>query len=370
MNILVTTGIFPPDVGGPAKFVPLIANKLSKENQLTVITLTEKTVDDSHSDYEVFRVIRNQNKITRFIKTLNLIIKKAKDADVIFVNGLWFEVYISSWFIRKKTIRKIVGDPVWEKFYTKYKIDDDFDTFQEKKYNIKIQFLKFVRNTALKTSNIIIVPSHHLLAFVKNLGYSGKLIQVNNGTEKTQSIKKNKTNNAFLIVSRLVRHKNIDLILKSLVILKIDYKIDFTLNIVGEGPEYKNLVSLISKLGLEDSVNIVGTKYGEELNSFYQSSNYFLQLSSYEGMPHSILEAMNYELTIVASNFGGNYELLRDNDFGFISPSLDIETMANTIHRALKDNSDITAKSKQLVNKEYEIEDTINNYSKIILDNE
>ena len=36
MNILVTTGIFPPDVGGPAKFVPLIADKLSEKNNLKV----------------------------------------------------------------------------------------------------------------------------------------------------------------------------------------------------------------------------------------------------------------------------------------------------------------------------------------------
>ena len=211
-----------------------------------------------------------------------MIIKNGKDADVIFVNGLWLEVYISNWFIRKKTIRKIVGDPVWEKFYTQYKTDDDFDTFQVKKYNTKVQFLKFVRNIALKSSNTIIVPSYHLLDFVKKQGYNGRLIQVNNGTEKTKSIKKNKADNKFLIVSRLVRHKNIDLVLKSLVILKNEYKIDFTLNIVGEGPEHKSLINLINKLGLQDSVNIVGAKYGEELKSFYQFSNYFLQLSSYE----------------------------------------------------------------------------------------
>ena len=70
MNILVTTGIFPPDVGGPAKFVPLIANKLSERNNLKVITLSEKPVEDNHNDYEVFRIIRNQNKVSRFIKTL------------------------------------------------------------------------------------------------------------------------------------------------------------------------------------------------------------------------------------------------------------------------------------------------------------
>ena len=370
MNILVTTGIFPPDVGGPAKFVPLIADKLSEENNLKVITFSEKNVDDTDNNYEVLRIIRDQNKVSRFIKTLFLIIKNGKDTDVIFVNGLWFEVYISNWIIRKKTIRKIVGDPVWEKFYTQYKTDDDFDTFQEKKYNIKVQFHKFIRNTALKSSNTIVVPSHHLLDFVKKQGYGGRLIQVNNGTEKTQSFKKNKGDNKFLIVSRLVRHKNIDLILKSLVTLKNEYKIEFTLNIVGEGPEQKSLISLISKLGLQDSVNMVGSKYGEDLKSFYQFSNYFLQLSSYEGMPHSILEAMNYELKIIASNFGGNFELLGDNDFGFTSPSLDIETVTNTIYKAIKDNSDITTKSKELVNKHYNIEHTINKFSEIILENE
>jgi glycosyltransferase involved in cell wall biosynthesis len=87
-------------------------------------------------------------------------------------------------------------------------------------------------------------------------------------------------------------------------------------------------------------------------------------------MPHSILEAMNYELTIIASNFGGNFELLGDNVFGFTSSSLDIETVANTIYTAIKDSSNITTKSKELVNRDYNIESTIKKYSEIILDNE
>ena len=79
---------------------------------------------------------------------------------------------------------------------------------------------------------------------------------------------------------------------------------------------------------------------------------------------------MNYELTIIASNYGGNFELLGDNDFGFTSPSLDTKTVANTIYTAIKDSSDITTKSKEFVNKHYNIENTINKYSEIILDNE
>ena len=371
MNILITVGIFPPDIGGPASFVPKITNHLiNMDNKVKIICLADEENLMLKHELDVLRIKRSTFLPIRWFKTISLIIKYGKESDILFVNGLGVEAAIANLYLRKKIVRKIVGDPVWEKFYTQYKTDDDFDTFQEKKYNIKIQFLKFVRNTALKSSNTIVVPSYHLLDFVKKQGYNGRLIQVNNGTEKTQSIKKDKADNKFLIVSRLVRHKNIDLVLKSLVILINEYKIDFTLNIVGEGPEHKSLINLINKLGLQDSVRIVGAKYGEELKSFYQFSNYFLQLSSYEGMPHSILEAMNYELTIIASNFGGNFELLGDNNFGFTSSSLDIETVANTIYTAIKDSSDITTKSKELVNRHYNIENTINKFSEIILDNE
>ena len=52
MNILITTGIFPPDVGGPAKFVPLIADKPFKKNNLNVITLSEEMNNIDEFDYE------------------------------------------------------------------------------------------------------------------------------------------------------------------------------------------------------------------------------------------------------------------------------------------------------------------------------
>ena len=69
-------------------------------------------------------------------------------------------------------------------------------------------------------------------------------------------------------------------------------------------------------------MNLVGPKHGEELNHFYKTSNYFLQISTYEGMPHSVLEAMNYELNCnYFSNFGGNSELILNNEYGYLVDS-------------------------------------------------
>ena len=370
MNILLTTGIFPPDVGGPARFVPLVANNLSKNHAIKIITLSEKTYNVTEFDYEILRIKRKQNKLYRFLKTVMLIIKEGRKVNIIFVNGLWLEVYIANLFLRKKTIRKIVGDPVWEKLYTQYKIDDNFDQFQQKKYSLRIELLKFLRNFTLKSSNTIVVPSKHLMNFVKNLGFKGSLLQINNGTELTESEQKNKDSYEFLIVSRLVRQKNIDLVLKSLSVVKEKYSVDFQLNIVGEGPEYKNIINIIEKLNLKECVNLVGSKHGEELKHFYKTSNYFLQISTYEGMPHSVLEAMNYGLTVIISDFGGNSELLENNKYGYLVDTFEVEGIANTIYQALNDDEDKFIECKKLIESKFNIKETIKNYSELILNNE
>ena len=370
MNILITTGIFPPDVGGPAKFVPLVANNLSENHTVKIITLSEEVDNNNEFNFELSRIYRKQNKIFRFLKTVALIIKKGRKVNIIFVNGLWLEVYIANLFLRKKTIRKIVGDPIWEKFYTQYKIDDNFDQFQQKKYSFKIELMKLLRNFTLKSNNTIVVPSKHLMEFVKNQGFKGNLLQINNGTELTKSEQVNRDSYEFLIVSRLVRHKNIDLVLKSLSVVKEKFSVKFQLNIVGEGPEYKNISNLIKKLNLKECVNLVGSKHGEELTNFYKTSNYFLQISAYEGMPHSVLEAMNYGLTVIISNFGGNAELVLNNKYGYLVDSFKVEEIANTIYQALNDAEEKFIEGKKLIESKFDIDETIKNYTELITNNE
>ena len=54
-------------------------------------------------------------------------------------------------------------------------------------------------------------------------------------------------------------------------------------------------------------------------------------------MPHSVLEAMNYELTDYCIKFWWEFELLGDNDFGYLVDSLDIETCKYNLYKLLND---------------------------------
>jgi hypothetical protein len=53
-----------------------------------------------------------------------------RKSDILFVNGLGVEAAIANLYLRKKIVRKIVGDPVWERFYNKKRTSETFDDFQ------------------------------------------------------------------------------------------------------------------------------------------------------------------------------------------------------------------------------------------------
>lgn len=370
MKILVTTGIFPPDVGGPARFVPEICKKLSLNHDITVVTYSNKPFEEFRYDFKVLRLNRNSIKLIRFLKTIMTIYKLGKEVDVIFVNGLWLEVYITNIILKKRIYRKIVGDPVWEKFNNKNNNFIDFDKFQNAKKNFYYTLLTFLRNNSFKSSDLIIVPSDHLKLFVRKAGYNGKIIQINNGTKITE-YNEEITDNNFLIVSRLVKHKNIDLVIKTFKKINDNLSLNFKLDIVGDGPEYKNLENLINKLNLTEKIFLIGKKNEAEVEKYYKEAKFFIQASSYEGSPHSILEAINYNNFVIATNFGGVIEILSPN-FSELIPleqgMINVETLYKVLENMLTNNLSTTSKTNEAKNNlinNYNINDTINSYIKL-----
>ena len=111
MDILITVGIFPPDIGGPASFVPKIAKYLiNKGHNVKIICLSDKEHLTYKDDINVIRINRSSPIIFRWLKTIVKIYRVSKKSDLIFVNGLGTETTIANLFSRKKVIRKIVGD--------------------------------------------------------------------------------------------------------------------------------------------------------------------------------------------------------------------------------------------------------------------
>lgn len=322
MKILITVGIFPPDIGGPASFVPKIAELYSNSgHDVTVVCLTDRKQTDN-LNFKVVRILRNQNLLIRWIKTVSQIIRQGNNADLFFVNGLPMESYIANIFTRKKLIRKIVGDWAWERGMNKKIINESFDEFQNNKHNLHLEIAKFSRGWTATKADLIITPSNHLKNVVKGWGVKENRIKViYNGTKL-----KNKPDPIddqpndyfkFITVGRLAPWKNIDIIIEALS----DYKKanqNFIFYIVGSGPEEIKLKKLVNDLDLENFVTFTGQLQKDDLNYYLQKSDIYIQASSYEGLPHVILEAMSHNLSIISTPIGGTNEVIQDGKNGWV----------------------------------------------------
>ena len=329
MRILVTVGIFPPDIGGPATFVPKIAKYFQDElnYEIEILTLSDNKNLNINDDFSVKRIDRNLPIIYRWLKTIFTIYKLGKNKDLIFVNGLGTETTIANIFLKKKIIRKIVGDPVWERAYSKAKISESFDEFQVKNYGFSISLQKKVRSFSIKKSDIVVTPSQHLKNFILNLGFKNKIEIINNGVfipEENTNIFTNDQIN-ITIVSRLVSHKNIKKIIRAISDLNSPL---INLNIIGDGPELNQLQKISLESNNKDNIIFHGKLNRDDINHIFLNSDIYIQASNYEGLPHSLLEAMSYGIPVLCTPVGECKEILGNEDRGYI---LDLPVSKNNI---------------------------------------
>jgi len=366
----VTVGIFPPDIGGPATFVPKIAKYFQDElnYEIEILTLSDNKNSNINDDFSVKRIDRNLPIIYRWLKTIFTIYKLGKNKDLIFVNGLGTEATVANIFLKKKIIRKIVGDPVWERAYSKAKISESFDEFQVKNYGFSISLQKKVRSFSIKKSDIVVTPSQHLKNFILNLGFKNKIEIINNGVfipEENTNIFTNDQIN-ITIVSRLVSHKNIEKIIRAISDLNNPL---IYLNIIGDGPELNQLQKISLESNNKDNIIFHGKLNRDDINHIFLKSDIYIQASNYEGLPHSLLEAMSYGIPVLCTPVGECKEILGNEDRGYI---LDLPVSKNNIKSKISQiigEKDIANKKgergKDFINEKYNLTNSFNLYKNL-----
>ena len=374
MNILITVGIFPPDIGGPASFVPKISDFLIENgHNVKIICLSEVGNINTEDNFDVIRIKRSNNLPIRWIKTIYQIVKNGRRSDLIFVNGLGVESAIANLILQKQLIRKIVGDPVWERAYNKKRITESFDDFQNNKHSFLIEVQKLLRNWSINSAEIVITPSDHLKSFVSGIGYSKKILKINNGVNITDIDRVNESKAVInlIIISRLVVQKNINIVIEAMKLL--DNK-NLKLSIIGEGGEFSKLENTIHDLNLQNQVQLLGKIDNNKISQFLLTADIFIQASDYEGLPHSVLEAINYEVPILSTETGGCKDLLNDGERGFIIPMPpDKKVIAENISFIIENKAEATKRAdeaKSFINKKHNFLEQANQYMKIFEQNE
>jgi glycosyltransferase involved in cell wall biosynthesis len=326
MRILIVTGIFPPDIGGPATYVPQVAAALAERgHQITVITLSERV--DGHDDTYPFRVVRLQRRLFkpwRWLRTVMQLMQLGRKADVLFVNGLAMETVLANAVLRKPIVQKVVGDLAWERSTNRGWVKAGFEDFQKARYSLKVETLKALRAWWTRHADTVIVPSLYLARWVLGWGVpEDKIVVIYNALEPYHEIQRAiaplQTLVKLVMVSRLVPWKRVDRVIEAIV-----SRDDTGLVIIGDGPERRYLEELARTLQVTERVYFAGQLCKEETLAIMATCDLFVLNSSYEGFPHVVLEAMSLGLPVVATAVGGTPEVIRDHENGaLIAPMAD-----------------------------------------------
>ena len=345
MKILVITPIFPPDIGGPASYVPAVSAALvARGHSVTVLTLSDMLAhDDSRYPFPVIRILRPVVRVLRMARTIALIIRHGRAAGVLFVNGLALESMLANMILRKPLVQKIVGDLAWERAFTQGLVQDSIDEFQHKKYSFRIEWLKKLRCFWVRGSDALITPSNYLKNIVAGWGVpEHKISVIYNAVEKrgqpvtnspvSDLLKRIGDKKKIFSAGRLMPWKGF----AELITIMGDLP-DAHLIIAGEGQQRQELEALILKKNLADRVHLVGSLSRSELSTALEGAYVYVQNSTYEGLPHIVLECNLTGTSVAATNVGGTSELIRDGYNGLLIPPNNPGALKNAIKRLLKD---------------------------------
>lgn len=324
-KILIATGIFPPDIGGPATYVKTLVEELPRRGyEVTVVTYTDKF--EVRSDkLEVIRILRKQNIILRYLKYFRAVWSEAREADIVYVQdtvSAGLPTCLACYLRGQHFILKVVGDYAWEQGQQKYGVKDNLDEFQKKKYGWKVELWRRIQKGVAKQAKLIITPSEYLRAIVETWDLDGGKIKVIYNAVKTPRVEKSHEELkaelgihgfTILTVGRLVPWKGMDVLINAMSELK-----DIRLIIVGEGPEREKLEVISNKLEVNDRVIFTGRLNQERLWEHMKACDLFVLNTGYEGLPHVTIEAMMLGLPVITTRVGGNPEVVRHNENGIL----------------------------------------------------
>ncbi len=130
------------------------------------------------------------------------------------------------------------------------------------------------------------------------------------------------------MVGNLVKLKGQEFLIRSIEVIKNQLnEPKIKALIVGGGPDYKRLLNLIRKLGVENEVILTNT-YPYAISDIYRLIDIFVFTSLSESLPYSISEAMSYKLPIISTNVGGIPEQINDGINGLLVRKEDTKQLA------------------------------------------
>lgn len=319
MRVLIATGIYPPETGGPATFVPALAADWSSHGwDITVVTYGDAQTKRA-SGWKVEVVARTGGPIARYLRYLNRVRVLAKEVDMVFLQGPFSDGLpgtIGAMLAGRPTMLRVPGDFAWEGMQREQAAaTQSLETFLAAAKPLKWRCIFWLESLIARRARAVVTPSRYLQKLAtawgvaearKHVVYNTVELDLNlpSRAELRAQFGFGEGQTILLSNARGVPWKRVDFLLEVLHELPETYRLVH----VGEGPEIVHWKQLAIDLGVASRVEFLGRVPYLKVQQLARASDAFLLPSLYEGFPHVAVEAACHGLPCFLSDQGGNPE--------------------------------------------------------------
>ena len=342
MNVLVVSGIWPPDVGGPASHAPEVADYLVERGH-AVEVVTTAGAPPAAAAYPVHWVSRAIPKGVIHVRTASLVRRRARWADVVYTTGMFGRSFAGSTAARRPYVIKLTADPAFERARRRGIVDGDVDAFQRSARGLRTTALRAARDAELRRAAHIFCPSAYLRELALSWGVPAGRVSVlpnpypalpdlppRNELRATLGL----NGRTLVFAGRLTEQKSLDVALAALAEVG-----GVTLAIAGDGDRRMPLERRAAELGVADRVRFLGVQPRARVLELFRAADAALLSSSWENFPHTVVEALAVGTPVLATRVGGVAEIVHDGENGLLAPAGDQGALAAIIRRFFEDDA-------------------------------
>jgi glycosyltransferase involved in cell wall biosynthesis len=340
VNVLVVSGIWPPDVGGPASHAPELAAFLrARGHGVDVVTTADRA--PGGQGYGVHWVSRRLPIGVRHLAVAGLIARRARRADVVYATSMVGRSALGSALARRPLVVKLTADEAYERARRRGLFAGDLDAFQRHRGGLAGSLLRRARDVALGRAAHVFAPSAYLRDLALGWGLPSERVSVlpNAAPAVAELRPRSELRNelgfdgpTLGFAGRLTTAKALDVAFQALARVP-----DVSLAVAGDGPDRAALERRAHGLGLNGRVAFLGAQPRERVLELFRAADASLLSSSWENFPHTVVEALAAGTPVIATAVGGIPEVVRDGENGLLVPAGDPGALAEAIRRYFAD---------------------------------
>lgn len=340
-RLFIAAGIFHPESGGPATYLYELLPELQQRGWEPRV-VTYGAGDTAAYPYPVTRIPRRPLPI-RMAHYGLAAFPLLRWADLVYVHTLDLPLLGG----KARWVVKMVGDQAWERAIRKAWIPatTDIDAFQSTSYSGVVAAQKAARARQMQAMDGVIVPSQYLKRMVAGWGVDERKIHVvynalppmlaKSELHLTQAEARQqlKLPDAPTVVTaaRLTPWKGVDHLISALQQVP-----DVRLIVAGDGETLPDLKRQAEAAGLSTRVDFLGKVNRSTLALYMKAADYLALYSGYEGLSHTLLESLLEDTPVIASDKGGNPEVVQHDVNGLLVPYVDVNALAAALEYAFR----------------------------------